>query len=396
MATNRNGRPPARKGQGGSYNRQPDDGYYYQVPSGSRSSSRNFEDISSYSSPKAKKRAAQQAPNHRGRKKQNSVRKASPAKVVVSILCVLLVLFGIGYFYVSFYLLNGLTTKSISKDKDSLGISASAMTESGIKNIALFGLDSRDDTNEGRSDALMILTVDNKHGKLKLTSILRDSEVYIEDYGQDKVTHAYAYGGPELAIKTLNQNFQLDIEDYVTVNFVQMAKIVDAFGGTRVNVSAEEVSYINENLWTLAQEDEAANIVHDDFLKEDEYGDNMLLNGNQAVAYARIRYLDLDDVRASRQQNVLRGLLTQLKSLGILQYPGVVHSVAPMCETSLDVGDVLGMAPILFTDMELETLSIPGEAENPQDGYTDAGNWVYVYDLEAASQHIRSFIYETD
>ena len=75
--------------------------------------------------------------------------------------------------------------------------------------------------------------------------------MYIEGYGYDKITHAYAYGGPELAVKTLNQNFQLDIKNYVTVNFYQMAEIVEAFGGIDMDLTAEEVYQLNQNLWTL-------------------------------------------------------------------------------------------------------------------------------------------------
>ena len=135
------------------------------------------------------------------------------------------------------------------------------MSDSKITNIALFGLDARENEDVGRSDALMILTIDQRHGKLKITSILRDSEVNIDGYGSDKITHAYAYGGPELAIKTLNQNYNLDIEDYVTVNFIQMAEIVDAFGGVEINVTDDEMTEINNNLAMQQAESADANIV---------------------------------------------------------------------------------------------------------------------------------------
>ena len=313
-------------------------------------------------------------------------------KIAVTFL-VLLILIGGGLFYVFGYLLNGLTMTTITKDPAELGIQDGVMSDSKITNIALFGLDARENEDVGRSDALMILTVDQRHGKLKITSILRDSEVNIDGYGSDKITHAYAYGGPELAIKTLNQNYNLDIEDYVTVNFIQMAEIVDAFGGVEINVTDDEMTEINNNLAMQQAESADANIVDSDYLSQS--GD-LLLNGNQAVAYARIRHLDSDDVRASRQQEVLMGLVKRLKSKNILEYPNLIRKVMPMCETSLDFGGIMGMAPFMLTNFEMETMSIPGDEEQPYGAYNDAGAWVYRYDIAAASQHISRFIYEED
>lgn len=138
----------------------------------------------------------------------------------------------------------------------------------------------------------------------------------IEGYGYDKITHAYAYGGPELAIKTINQNFNLDIKNYVTVNFHQMAEIVDAFGGVDMDLTADEVYQLNQNLWTLSQESPGTVVSSDyilniygemDLINGPFEGGTYHLNGNQAVAYARIRHIDSDDVRASRQQEDASG-----------------------------------------------------------------------------------------
>lgn len=360
------------------------DNYYYEQPP--RRQSQDFEDISSYSS--SRKRREEERGKGRKEKKGRGWKKG------LAVFLVLLILAGGGFIYVFGYMLGGLTVRNITKDKAELGIHEEAQTDGQIKNILLFGLDARENQDEGRSDAMMILTVDNKHGKLKLTSILRDSEVSIDGYGSDKLTHAYAYGGPELAIRTINQNFHLDIQDYVTVNFFQMAEIVDAFGGTRVHVSYEEMNEINANLALLQSESYDANILDTDYLYED--GD-LLLNGNQAVAYARIRHLEGgDDVRASRQQNVLKGLVEQMRGKSKLEYPELIHQVMPMCETSLDFMDIMGMTPIMFTDFTMETLAVPGEEENAYGEYNDEGRWVYLYDLELASQHINRFIYEED
>lgn len=367
------------------------DNYYYEEPPRNWREGDQFQDISSYSSPRKRREDQRTMESQRrsgGRKKKGSLGR----KIAVTFL-VLLILIGGGLFYVFGYLLNGLTMTTITKDPAELGIQDGVMSDSKITNIALFGLDARENEDVGRSDALMILTVDQRHGKLKITSILRDSEVNIDGYGSDKITHAYAYGGPELAIKTLNQNYNLDIEDYVTVNFIQMAEIVDAFGGVEINVTDDEMTEINNNLAMQQAESADANIVDSDYLSQS--GD-LLLNGNQAVAYARIRHLDSDDVRASRQQEVLMGLVKRLKSKNILEYPNLIRKVMPMCETSLDFGDIMGMAPFMLTNFEMETMSIPGDEEQPYGAYNDAGAWVYRYDIAAASQHISRFIYEED
>ncbi len=419
----RHGASRSTRGNGGSKPRREPlrDNYYYEQPARNWREGDDFQDISSYSS-SAKRRAGQKAVKKEKKSQKNSrtaarqgargssgqdvysssrparKKKSIGKKVAAVFLVLVLVVTGS-----IVYMLSGLTMTSITKNPDALGISSSAVSDPQITNIALFGLDAREDSNTGRSDVVMILSVDNRHHTLKLTSILRDSEVAVEGYGYDKITHAYAYGGPELAIKTLNQNFNLDIKNYVTVNFYQMAEIVDAFGGVDMELTADEVYQLNENLWNLSQEN-PGKIVSADFIPNiyDEidlingpYQDGTYhLNGNQAVAYARIRYIDSDDVRASRQQQVLSALLDSLKKKNIFQYPGLVRKVSVMCETSLNVGDMLGMMPIVLGGLHLETLSIPGEEEQAYGVTLESGAWAYEYDLTAASQHISRFIYE--
>lgn len=364
------------------------DNYYYEEPPrsrGGRAAPQSFEDISSYSS--SGRRRADQLAARRPRRKPGGGKRAFKTVLLLFALLVLA-----GGLYVFGYMLSGLTMTSLTKDKDALGIAPGTFTDSSIKNIALFGLDAREDENVGRSDALMVLSVDSKHHKLKLTSILRDSQVYIDGYGYDKITHAYAYGGPELAVRTLNQNYHLDIENYVTVNFVEMAKIVDAFGGVKLSVSEAERVEINNNLYYLSVESADADIQNSDYLNETG---ELLLNGKQAVSYARIRHLEGgDDMRAGRQQIVLQALIQQLKGKSKLAYPALVHNVVPMCETSLGYLDMMGLAPFLLTDFTMETLTVPGQEENAYGDFNENGAWVYLYDIEAAAAHISRFIYE--
>lgn len=369
--------------------RQYDDGFRYNSRNGmdgrnSRGSQQmQFEDVSSYSV---------ESGYSKGRKKK----KHTGLKVFVAIMSVLVILLGSGFLFLTQYLLGGMTTEGITKNLEELGIEPDNVYEAeggSITNYALFGVDDRGDTTEGRSDSIMILTVDTKHNKIKLTSILRDSRVTING-SLDKITHAYAYGGAQLAVKTINENFGLNIKDYATVNFARMAEIVNAFGGSAVTISDAEVEQMNGILQSMRESDPELNVTDSDYMSQ---SGSVLLNGNQAVAYSRIRYLEGgDDMRAIRQQNVITGMLGRIKDLSYGDYVNLIRTIAPLTVTSVDAGDVIPMIPFVMGGFSMETLKIPGDAENAQGGSLDNGAWVYIYDLDQASQHIDAFIRETD
>src|SRR5699024_8489086 len=150
--------------------------------------------------------------------------------------------------------------------------------DSDIFNVALFGVDTRDeDSFSGRSDTIIIASVDKKNNVVKLTSILRDSYVAIEGHKNQKITHAYMYGGAELAIKTINQNFGMNITDYVTVNFAKVAEAIDVLGGVDLEITERERVEVNN----IGDDEDP------DFPYIEESG-MVHLNGKQAVVYARI------------------------------------------------------------------------------------------------------------
>lgn len=381
--------------------------------------SQGFEDVSSYSSSKEYKKRKK---NRRGR---------AVLRGIAVFFCLVFILCGSGLVYVSTNLLANLTTTSIAKDNDSLGIDTeNIVMDSSIKNIALFGVDSRNGDFTGLSDVIMILSVDGVHGKLKLTSILRDSELSINgetlngDYVNytAKINNAYRLGGPELAIRTLNRNFGLDIREYVTVNFANMAAIVDAFGGVDMELTAEEVGAINDNLWALSQEVEdqkerdMANGTYEEQtyseIKSTDYfpdvngeiniaygeyeGGTYHLNGNQAVAYGRIRYVDSDWGRVERQQKVFSALVGKVTELSWSDYPSLIQQMMPYCETNLDLTDVMGLAPILLTDFTISSISVPN-ADYETDLFSDYDSsdaYRMIYDPTGAAQRISAFIYE--
>lgn len=383
-----------------------------------RKGRQEFEDLSSYSS-------VSERP-----KQKKSHGKISAVKVAVIIVCALLLLVGGILIYIATDLLEGLTTATITKDPEKLGISPTAIMDDSVTNIALFGVDSRNNDFSGQSDVIMILTVDNKHRKLKMTSILRDTKVPIEgetltgEYmnWDTKINAAYAYGGPELAIRTLNQNFGLGIENYVTINFANMAAIVDAFGGVDVELSAEEMRGINRNLWSLSQEvlDQIDEDKEEGTYEEKEYpvilredyfrnadgsldieggayaGGTYHLNGARAVAYGRIREVGNDYARVERQQTIFRLLLDRLLNMGITDYPGLIREMMPYCETSLGLEDIVGLTPILTGGFSVESIRVPDIAYETDlfDGMAEDNIYYLIYDVAPAAERISSFIFE--
>ena len=187
-----------------------------------------------------------------------------------------------GYFY-----LNGKLSKmqQVNIDENNLSVDTAVEEQlTGYRNIALFGVDSRDnDLGEGnRSDCIIIASINNDTKEINLVSVYRDTYVDIEGYGLDKITHAYSYGGPELALKTLNKNLDLNIKEFVTVNFDAVADAVDALGGVDIRIEEDEIPYVNSAIKDTAK--------HTGL--EAEYINSagmQTLNGVQAVGYSRVR-----------------------------------------------------------------------------------------------------------
>lgn len=277
-------------------------------------------------------------------------------------------------------------------DTENLGINSDLQQEivdDSIVNIALFGVDQRYSQEAVRSDSIMILTVDKKHGKIKLSSIMRDTYVKVEGYYDTKINHAYFYGGPQLAVKTLNQNFGMNITDYATVNFEQMANIIDAVGGVEIDVS--EAERINANA-SIREQAETAGLELDLI----EKAGLQTLNGTQAVAYARIRAVgNADFDRTDRQREVMRQLFNKALDTSPLQYPEVARKLLPSVKTSLDFNDIMDLAGILTAgDITMEELRIPRD-EHVTGYISDKnGSSCIDVDLEAATETLHAFIYD--
>ena len=239
--------------------------------------------------------------------------------------------------------------------------------------VVLLGIDT-EEGNAGRSDAILLASIDRENNQIHLCSVARDSRVEIEGYGQRKLNAAYAYGGGELTVQTLNENFGLQLASYVAVNFSGMADIVDRLGGVDVELSEGELSYLGSAGQGLSA------------------GTSVRLNGKQAVAYSRIRYLDNDDVRTSRQREVLEGLLNQVRDLDEQECLVLMDQLLEQCTTNLSQAQLTALlAQLTPKDTIIRQYAIPSNQTAAEEQTID-GAWYYVYDTHKAGKEIRSFL----
>ena len=295
-------------------------------------------------------------------------------KTLAITLAVCIALMGCGY-GVFAYMVGGLNRADINEEN----LSANEGID-GVINIALYGVDSTTGDFAGRSDAIMICSVNGETGKIKLISIARDTYVSVPGHYDTKINHAYAYGGPELAVQTLNKNFDMDITDYVTVNFDSLADIIDEMGGVTIDVTDAERFQINAYLRRGEPLSEIGMVN---------------LNGPQAVSYSRIRKIDSDNMRASRQREVLAALFDKALDINPLSYPSYVRKFSPMMETSLSNDEMLKIATAVIKgkSISLEQAAFPNDHIYAE-GQTINGAWCYVYDLNQATDMLHQYIYE--
>lgn len=335
--------------------------------------------------------AAEGTPVRRGKRKASE--KTVVKRVIIGVIA-FMVLLAAGLFTFVALTLGKMKVTSITTDPSSLKIDQSTFGDGqydDITNIALFGVDRRDGSN-GRSDAIMVLTVDRKNNKMKATSFLRDSFVTIEGRAhKEKLGHAYNYGGPELAIKTLNDNFGLNVTDYVTIDFDSMAKVVDAVGGVTIDVQQGELESLNKCI------DEYADIYG---IKNRTYVKNageQLLNGMQACGYSRVRYdhnAGDDRRRTERQRTVIEKVFNKALNMSVAEYPALAAKVVPLVETSMDMGKILGLGTKIMASgaAEFEQARFPMDVDIKFDN--KYGMSVATFDEAVTKQKIKNFIFE--
>lgn len=263
-----------------------------------------------------------------------------------------------------------------------------ALKNNYIQNIVLFGIDEAEGT-AGRSDCIVILTIDNKHKKIKLSSIIRDSYVVIPGKEKkDKVNHAYAFGGPQLALKTLNENFNLNLDKFIAVNFSSLPKIIDSIGGIELNITTDELKYINNYIENL-------NNLNGTTSPDITTSGLQKVDGTQALAYCRIRYTDGGDFeRAHRHRIVLNQLFEKSKTLSINQYTTILNELLPLVHTNLEKSEILSLALDLNSLRNETILQDRFPRDEDGNGKIIDGIYYYVFDPSSTVPKIHQFILE--
>lgn len=276
--------------------------------------------------------------------------------IVLTLIILLVAIIGYTYFYITDKLNK---IQRVDIDLGQLDISEQAEANlTGYRNIALFGIDSRSNDDYGRgnrSDCIIIASINNSTKEVKLVSVYRDTYMQIEGHGLDKVTHAYSYGEAPLAISTLNTNLDLNIKEFVAVNFDAVAEAVDALGGVVIPVEEDELKYINTYIEGTS---EVTGIQTENVTS----AGTQTLDGVQAVAYARIRYTEGGDYkRAERMRTVVEAMFNKLKTKSISELNKFADLILPKIYTNIDTSAIISMAPDLLKYNVTDSIGWPYE-----------------------------------
>lgn len=284
--------------------------------------------------------------------------------------------------------LSKIETKALDPEELSMSISEEARERgTGYLNVALFGVDSREnELEEGTlSDTIIIASLNRETLEVKMASVYRDTLLLQSDGSLNKANSAYALGGPEAAIAMLNKNLDLDIEHYVTVNFDALIDVVDAVGGVDIDVQEEEISYI------CGYATEIMEVTGRLSPGVTEPG-LQTLNGVQATAYARIRYTAGDDFkRSERQRDVLLKIIGKLQSASLGQINQIIDSVFPKVSTNFTIGEIFEYALDAFDYQVGETTGFP--FDKTTDTLNGVGSTVIPVTLATNVEKLHKFLY---
>ena len=290
-------------------------------------------------------------------------------KKVLIVLTVILFIIVAGGFGAYKYI-NRIKTVQLKGTNEELGISSETEEKSkkeNITNILLLGIDNE----ENASDAMMVFSLDKDTNTAKLTSIMRDLSVDLGPNAEKhKINYAYNVGGVEESVKVVNMEFDLDINKYVKVSFDGLVDVIDYIGGININITESERKIIGASK-----------------------SGNVTLNGRQALAYSRIRKIDNDYQRTSRQRKVLMAIFNKAKSISVSSYPKALADLSSNVETNLSTFELLDLAKAVMSlsseDLEGFRIPIDGTSHDSM----DKGIYYLEWNREVNKEALHNFIF---
>lgn len=326
------------------------------------------------------------------KKKKKSRKKRQRRKVIFTILAVLLALVGLVFAY-GWSKYGKLGEQIAIHDKDAKINDLSVDTQKtleGFQSIALFGLDNRSTGNfeSGNSDTIIVVSINKDTGEIKMASVYRDTYLDIGENTFRKANAAYANGGPKQAIGMLNKNLDLNITDYVSVDFSALVDAIDLLGGIELDISEEEAKWLNGYVTET-------NKVTGHNSGTISAGTNVHVDGVQATSYARIRYVGLDYGRTERQRTVITKMFEKAKQCDLLTLNNLLDKLLPQISTSLSMTELLGLAANAGKYNMGENTGFPFDKETPGN-VGSAGDAVVPVDLANNVSQLHQFLYGSE
>ncbi len=285
-------------------------------------------------------------------KKKKNDKKGGSKKIAIAVVVIIVIILGI----IAGFIYNKVSKVNFVKiDEGNLAIE----NKTGYRNIALLGVDTRDmnSLDGSRSDAIIIVSINEQSKDVNLISVYRDSYIDVQGHGLTKVTHAYAYGGPELALNTLNRNLDLDISEFVTVNFEIVADVVDLVGGIDIDIDKSELSQMNKYI-----EDTSKNVGRK--ANKITSAGKQHLDGIQAVTYARIRKTAGGDYkRTERMRTVLTEVFEKAKKMDVGKLNELANKVLPQVQTNIGLSEVVSLIPTISSINISDSIGWPYEVK---------------------------------
>ncbi len=278
------------------------------------------------------------------------------------------------------------------EEKSYIDSQASAIEEnptlpnnSNIYNLLVIGVDRRDTSWNGNSDCMILLSVNKDTKKITMMSFMRDLYANIEPYGTQKLNFSCAIGGPTRVVSAIEENYKVDIDNYVCVDFTAVENIVDAIGGVDIDVREEEIPLINS---TVADDCKSKDLSVDDNMIQS--AGTVHMNGMQALAYSRLRYVgNADWERTERQRKVLTKIFNKVKALSLSELDSTAETVLPMITHDIESSKLLSLLASLPTFLSYELVS----TRVPYDGTYTIINEILVPDMATEISMIQNELY---